>query len=60
MATGTIRRLIKDRGFGFIKSPEGKDFFFHRSEVQEVQFETLEEYRKILSFYYSLKIMINL
>ena len=37
MATGTIKNLVSDRGFGFIV-PEGdstgKDLFFHRSDVQ--------------------------
>jgi len=33
MPNGTIRRLVRDRGFGFIKSTEGKDYFFHRSQV---------------------------
>ena len=28
MPKGTIRRLIADRGFGFIKTEEGKDLFF--------------------------------
>jgi cold shock CspA family protein len=38
MARGTIKTLVTDRGFGFIVpeggSPDGKDLFFHRSDVQ--------------------------
>jgi len=38
MARGTIKNLVSDRGFGFILpeggSPDGKDLFFHRSDVQ--------------------------
>ncbi|HUX85421.1 MAG TPA: cold shock domain-containing protein [Chloroflexota bacterium] len=38
MAIGTIKNLVSDRGFGFIVpeggSPNGKDLFFHRSDVQ--------------------------
>lgn len=30
MATGTIRKLVSDRGFGFITAEDGKDYFFHR------------------------------
>ena len=41
MAKGTIRRLIADRGFGFIQTAEGTDLFFHRSELQGVQFAML-------------------
>ena len=43
MSNGTIRRLVKDRGFGFIKSIEGKDYLFHRSQVAGVSFDLLEE-----------------
>ncbi len=30
MATGTIKKVIADRGFGFIVAEDGKDYFFHR------------------------------
>ena len=40
MAKGTIRQLM-DRGFGFIKSEEGKDLFFHRNEIEGVEFSSL-------------------
>ena len=30
MATGTIKKLVSDRGFGFITAEDGKDYFFHR------------------------------
>ncbi len=33
MATGTIKKLISDRGFGFITAEDGKDYFFHRDGV---------------------------
>jgi len=41
MAKGTIRRLITDRGFGFIKTEEETDLFFHRNELHEVDYESL-------------------
>jgi len=38
MAKGTIKNLVSERGFGFIlpegATPDGKDLFFHRSDVQ--------------------------
>jgi CspA family cold shock protein len=30
MATGTIKKVVADRGFGFITAEDGKDYFFHR------------------------------
>ncbi len=46
MATGTIKNIVSDRGFGFIQpeggSVDGKDLFFHRSDVQgSTSFEQL-------------------
>ena len=40
MAKGTIRQLM-DRGFGFIKAEEGEDLFFHRNEIEGVEFSSL-------------------
>jgi len=44
MQTGTIARLVKDKGFGFIKV-EGmeKDLFFHTNELKNIAFEQLQE-----------------
>jgi CspA family cold shock protein len=33
MASGTVKKLISDRGFGFITADDGKDYFFHRDGV---------------------------
>ena len=30
MTTGTVKKLVSDRGFGFITAENGKDYFFHR------------------------------
>lgn len=30
MATGSIKRIVADRGFGFILAEDGKEYFFHR------------------------------
>ena len=43
MLRGTIRRLIADRGYGFISTEERKDLFFHRSELRGVEFASLRE-----------------
>jgi len=31
--TGTIRTLRVDKGFGFIKSEAGQDYFFHQTAI---------------------------
>lgn len=33
MATGTIKRVVADRGFGFIAADDEKEYFFHRSAL---------------------------
>jgi CspA family cold shock protein len=30
MATGTVKKVISERGFGFIAAPDGKEYFFHK------------------------------
>ena len=44
MPQGTIKKLVKDRGFGFISMGAGKgDVFFHVSSVEEGVFDALQE-----------------
>ncbi|TET13107.1 cold shock domain-containing protein [Candidatus Aerophobetes bacterium] len=40
---GKIKRLIKERGFGFITTEDGKEVFFHRSALEGENFDALEE-----------------
>ena len=40
---GTVKRVVRDRGFGFIRSSEGREIFFHRSSLQGLSFEALNE-----------------
>ena len=47
MAKGIIRRLVTDRGFGFIKTEEETDLFFHRNELQEVDYDSLTEGQQV-------------
>ena len=46
MAKGTIARLM-DRGFGFIKTEEGGDLFFHRNDLEGVEFNSLSEGQEV-------------
>jgi CspA family cold shock protein len=43
VATGTIKRLVSDRGFGFILQGDGTEIFFHRSAVTGTSFDQLRE-----------------
>ena len=31
VATGSIKKVVADRGFGFIVAEDAKEYFFHRS-----------------------------
>jgi CspA family cold shock protein len=42
MPQGKIKKLIVDKGFGFIDGETG-ELFFHRSVVQGTTFESLHE-----------------
>ena len=46
MAKGTIRRLM-DRGYGFIKTDQKEDLFFHRNDVEGVEFNSLNEGQEV-------------
>jgi len=46
MSSGTIKRLVRDRGFGFIRDDGGQEWFFHRSSVQG-SFDQLNEGQRV-------------
>ena len=46
MPKGTIRRLM-DRGFGFIKTEDETDLFFHRNDLEGVEFNSLREGQEV-------------
>ena len=41
--TGTITKIVRDRGFGFIRDAEGQEYFFHQSAVRDMPFTDLTE-----------------
>ena len=47
MPTGTIARLLIDKGFGFIRDEGGIEHFFHRSAVRGAVFELLREGQQV-------------
>ncbi len=46
MSEGTIKKLVSERGFGFIQGERG-ELFFHRSAVKGTPFEELREGQKV-------------
>ena len=46
MPSGTIKRIARDKGFGFIRDASGVEYFFHRSAVQG-SFDTLAEGQRV-------------
>jgi CspA family cold shock protein len=47
MPQGKVKRLVADRGFGFIETEQGDDLFFHHSEVQGHSIEELREGQRV-------------
>ena len=46
--TGTITKMTRDRGFGFIRGEDGADYFFHKSELRGgLTFEQLNEGQRV-------------
>jgi CspA family cold shock protein len=44
VARGVIKRLMSDRGFGFIQVEGGtEDLFFHNSSVEGIPFDSMSE-----------------
>ena len=40
---GTIKRLVSDKGFGFILASDGTEYFFHNSACSGTRFDDLHE-----------------
>ena len=43
MSVGKIKKLVQDKGFGFIQTDSGEDVFFHHSGVIDGSFDNLRE-----------------
>ena len=42
MSQGTIKKLVSEKGFGFIEGERG-ELFFHHTAIEDGSFETLRE-----------------
>ena len=48
MTTGTVKKVVSERGFGFITSDDGKDYFFHRTALAgTIEFDRLQGGEKV-------------
>ena len=47
MARGPIIRIVRDRGFGFVRTENGSEIFFHHSTLPPGVFDTLQEGQEI-------------
>ena len=45
--TGVIKKLVKDKKFGFIKGDRGVEYFFHSSAIKNARFEELGEGQEV-------------
>lgn len=44
---GYVEKLTRDRGFGFIRSEAGEQYFFHLTDLEDIEWETIEEGLKV-------------
>ncbi len=47
MHSGKIKKVVHERGFGFISDTDGREVFFHQSGLVGVQFDALKEEQKV-------------
>ena len=40
---GTIKRIVSDKGFGFVADESGQEYFFHQSACVTVPFDSMRE-----------------
>ena len=40
---GTIKRLVSEKGFGFVAAADGNEYFFHQSACVDGGFDQLRE-----------------
>jgi cold shock protein len=45
--SGTIKRIVSDKGFGFVAAEDGTEYFFHNSACVGTRFDELREGQKV-------------
>jgi CspA family cold shock protein len=43
MHTGKIKKIVSERGFGFINDTDGREVFFHQSSLIDARLSDLNE-----------------
>ncbi|MFH1046046.1 MAG: cold shock domain-containing protein [Candidatus Omnitrophota bacterium] len=43
MHTGKIKKVVRERGFGFISDLDGREVFFHQSGLVDINLDSLRE-----------------
>ncbi len=46
--TGFVKTTFDDRGYGFIHGADGKDYFFHLTDLRDLEFESVVDGLKVL------------
>lgn len=47
MHTGKIKKLVSERGFGFLSDNDGREIFFHQSSLTDGSFNSLREGQEV-------------
>ncbi len=47
MHTGKVKKIARERGFGFINDTDGRELFFHQSSLIDVGFDQLHEDQEV-------------
>jgi cold shock protein len=47
MAQGPIVRIIRDRGFAFVRTDDGSEIFMHHSTLPNGVFDSLQENQEV-------------
>lgn len=42
-SNGIVKRLVSDKGFGFVQAEDGSEYFFHQSACVGIRFDQLRE-----------------
>ena len=44
---GSVKRLVSEKGFGFVAAPDGLEYFFHQSACTGTPFDSLREGQEV-------------